>query len=381
MFLLPEVAQQIVVEINATIHRDLNIMDKDGMIVASTDTARIGTLHTVARDLLKSGMDSYIVNEDDLPSGCKRGINLAITIRGERLGVVGITGKPSEVSGLGKVIQKMTEIMLIEVQQQAALSNLETTKYIFVERLLFGDISNTRNLHITASGLDFNLFSPKVLALFGPIGDSIDVPPEVDANSGVSPFRLVHNLLKDRRSLCVPINGNILVLFDETDESIIRAQALKICQNVRTFYNSKIYCGISQPAADYTELSQKYRQALTAYRVAVFSGGNPIVKFDEQSLPFIVQSIPEYTMHMLIQNTFAACDEEEKSELLSTLSLYFKHGGNTALAAKELFIHPNSYLYRLNKVKLKTNLDPRQPTDCSLLGLIVAYYNLQTSKT
>ena len=50
------------VEINATIHRDLNIMDKDGMIVASTDTARIGTLHTVARDLLKSGMDSYIVN-------------------------------------------------------------------------------------------------------------------------------------------------------------------------------------------------------------------------------------------------------------------------------------------------------------------------------
>ena len=86
-------------------------------------------------------------------------------------------------------------------------------------------------------------------------------------------------------------------------------------------------------------------------------------------------------MHMLIQNTFAACDEEEKSELLSTLSLYFKHGGNTALAAKELFIHPNSYLYRLNKVKLKTNLDPRQPTDCSLLGLIVAYYNLQTSKT
>ena len=73
MFLLPEIAQQIVDEINTTISRDLNIMDQNGIIVASTDAARVGTLHTVARDLLKSGMDSYIVHTDDLPSGCRRG--------------------------------------------------------------------------------------------------------------------------------------------------------------------------------------------------------------------------------------------------------------------------------------------------------------------
>lgn len=381
MFLLPEMAQQIVDEINATICHDLNIMDKDGIIIASTDPTRIGTLHMVARDLLRSGKDSYIVHTDDLPSGCKRGINLPIAIKGERLGVVGITGNPSEVSGLGKVIQKMTEIMIIEVQQQAALNYLETTKHNFIERLLFGDISDTRNLRITANGLDFNLFSPKVLALFGPIDDSLVISSGLGAkDNGVSVFRLVQNLLKNSRSICVPINGNILVLFDETDESVIRTQALTICHDIQSFYNRKIYCGISQPAKDYSELSQKYKQSLTACRVAVSSGRNAVMIFNEQSLPFIVQSIPEYTMHALIHNTFARCDETEKSELLSTLSLYFKHGGNTTLAAKELFIHPNSFLYRLNKVKLKTNLDPRQPLDCSLLGLIVAYYNLQMSK-
>ena len=380
MFLLPEIAQQIVDEINTTISRDLNIMDQNGIIVASTDAARVGTLHTVARDLLESGMDSYIVHTDDLPSGCRRGINLPITIRGERLGVVGITGDPAEVSGLGKVIQKMTEIMLIEVQQQAALSYLETTKHNFIERLLFGDVSDTRNLRITANGLDFDLFAPKTLALFGPIGDSLMLPSELAGQSGVSVLRLVQNLLKSGKSICVPINGNILVLFDELNLNAIRAQALSICQSISSFYDRSIYCGISQHARDYTELAQKYKQSLTACRVAASSGGSAVVVFNEQSLPFIIQSIPEYTMNTLIATTFARCDEAERTELLTTLSLYFKHGGNTALAAEALFIHPNSFLYRLNKVKLKTGLDPRQPVDCSLLGLIVAYYNLQMLK-
>lgn len=380
MFLLPEIAQQIVDEINTTISRDLNIMDHDGIIVASTDAARVGTLHTVARDLLKSGMDSYIVRTDDLPSGCRRGINLPITIKGERLGVVGITGDPAEVSGLGKVIQKMTEIMLIEVQQQAALSYLETTKHNFIERLLFGDVSDTRNLRITANGLDFDLFAPKTLALFGPIGDSLMLPSELAGQGAVGIVRMVQNLLKSSRSICVPINGNILVLFNENQLSAIRAQALSICQSISSFYNRSIYCGISQHAQDYTELPQKYKQALTACRVAASSGGSVVAVFNEQSLPFIIQSIPEYTMNTLMATTFARCDEAERTELLATLSLYFKHGGNTALAAEALFIHPNSFLYRLNKVKLKTGLDPRQPMDCSLLGLIVAYYNLQMSK-
>ncbi len=380
MFLLPEIAQQIVDEINTTISRDLNIMDHDGIIVASTDAARVGTLHTVARDLLKSGMDSYIVRTDDLPSGCRRGINLPITIKGERLGVVGITGDPAEVSGLGKVIQKMTEIMLIEVQQQAALSYLETTKHNFIERLLFGDVSDTRNLRITANGLDFDLFAPKTLALFGPIGDSLMLPSELAGQGAVGIVRMVQNLLKSSRSICVPINGNILVLFNENQLSAIRAQALSICQSISSFYDRSIYCGISQHAQDYTELPQKYKQALTACRVAASSGGSVVAVFNEQSLPFIIQSIPEYTMNTLMRTTFARCDEAERAELLATLSLYFKHGGNTALAAEALFIHPNSFLYRLNKVKLKTGLDPRQPMDCSLLGLIVAYYNLQMSK-
>ena len=37
-------------------------------------------------------------------------------------------------------------------------------------------------------------------------------------------------------------------------------------------------------------------------------------------------------MNTLMATTFARCDEAERVELLATLSLYFKHGGTTALA-------------------------------------------------
>lgn len=379
MFLLPEIAQQIVDEIKTTINRDLNIMDKDGVIVASTDRSRIGTLHTVARDLLCGEMDCYVVLADDMPPGCRRGINLPITINGERVGVVGITGEPSEVSGLGKVIQKMTEIMLVEVQQQSALNYMETVRRSFIERLLFGDMSDERDLRATASALDFALHLPRVAAVFAPAGDALAPPLSPGADGGISALRVAQTALGGSRSVCVPINGELLVLFEESTPAAAAARSRAVCRAIRDFTGAEMCCGIGQCAADHTQLARAYRQALTACHVARASGER-IAVFDERSLPFVVQSIPAHIMRALVDSAFAGCGAEERGELLDTLALYYKHGGSTAAAAAEVFIHPNSFLYRLNKVKAKTGMDPRVPRDCCLLGLIAAYRVLQGSE-
>ena len=40
-------------EIKETIGRDVNIMDRTGTILASTDPKRIGQLHTIAKEILE----------------------------------------------------------------------------------------------------------------------------------------------------------------------------------------------------------------------------------------------------------------------------------------------------------------------------------------
>lgn len=55
----------------------------------------------------------------------------------------------------------------------------------------------------------------------------------------------------------------------------------------------------------------------------------------------------------------AEYDRERRSDLVRTLRVYFASGANTSSAADRLFLHRNSMLYRLERIRKLTGLDPR----------------------
>ena len=65
--LSPENAQHIVDEMKAAIRCDINIMDENGMILASTNPARRGTVHAGARQIIENRLESLTIWEDDVP--------------------------------------------------------------------------------------------------------------------------------------------------------------------------------------------------------------------------------------------------------------------------------------------------------------------------
>jgi purine catabolism regulator len=52
-------------------------------------------------------------------------------------------------------------------------------------------------------------------------------------------------------------------------------------------------------------------------------------------------------------------DRERRSDLLRTLRVFFACGANSSLAADRLFLHRNSLLYRMERIRDLTGLDPR----------------------
>lgn len=95
--------QKIADEVGAMIHRNINIMDENGVIIASTDKSRIGTLHAAAQELLQRDLPELLVERES--EGVYNGINLPLKIENKVIGVVGITGPVEEVSVLGSVIK------------------------------------------------------------------------------------------------------------------------------------------------------------------------------------------------------------------------------------------------------------------------------------
>lgn len=62
-------------------------------------------------------------------------------------------------------------------------------------------------------------------------------------------------------------------------------------------------------------------------------------------------------------------DRERGSDLIRTLSVYFEAGANASEAADRLFLHRNSLLYRLERIRTLTGLDLRKPEPMLVLQL------------
>ena len=174
----------------------------------------------------------------------------------------------------------------------------------------------------------------------------------------------------DSRTLCFPIHRSCLVLFAEQKIEAVRRRATAICNELRSFYGLSVYCGISSVAEDYRQVSGCYREAQAACRTAASGGMGFLTVYNDMSPLCILQSMPRELIERLEYAVFRDCPEAEKEEMLHTLMCYFRHDGNSAAAAAELYIHPNTFLYRLKKIAAATGLEPRRPKDMALLYLV-----------
>lgn len=119
--LTQDVAQRIVDRTMAVIGRNVNVMDARGLILASGDPARRHELHEGA--LLAAQGDRAVVidaAQARLLRGAQPGVNVPLRHLGEVVGVVGISGDPTEVRVLADLIRVTAELI---VEQAVALES------------------------------------------------------------------------------------------------------------------------------------------------------------------------------------------------------------------------------------------------------------------
>ena len=158
MFISEAAARSIVREIKEITGRDINIMDENGVIFASTDPERVGQRHPGACRVLEQGLPSLTVQEDDPhPGGARRGVNLPIQLEEHTVGVIGITGPPAQVEGLGTVIKRMTEIMVRDIRRQEQEDLLDSARQCFIENWLFAEEPDLAELELRGNMLGIDL--------------------------------------------------------------------------------------------------------------------------------------------------------------------------------------------------------------------------------
>ena len=130
----PDMAQKLIDQITGYTEYNINIMDGNGVIIASRDPGRIGTYHEAAGRILRSGTDVIEIEDDKMYPGALPGINMAIKTDGKTEGVLGVTGEPDRIREVAMVIRLAIEAMLKYEREQERLILRRGNKAHFLYR-------------------------------------------------------------------------------------------------------------------------------------------------------------------------------------------------------------------------------------------------------
>lgn len=131
--------------------------------------------------------------------------------------------------------------------------------------------------------------------------------------------------------------------------------------------------GFSSPAEDTNMLPVKFTESMEALKLMKhFKLPLNVANYNEMSLYVLLKSIPNSTLTQiseLFRHQWQLLVEDR--ELLFTLQKYLDYNLNVSEAARSLYIHRNTLLYRLGKLQKLTGLDYRNFDDMAFLRLLM----------
>ena len=374
MLLSTQQASQILREMKSLVHHDINLIDTQGVIFASTNPARVGQFHPGALRILREGLSELNVREND-GSGMQPGVNLPIYLDGQLEGVIGITGDPAEVGVFGGVMRRMLEIMLEDLRRKDLESTVEQARALFLENWLFSAEPDWKELEQRGRLLEIDISQPYVLLriqLFD-VSASGGAPLLPDELHSASIVQAIQNELPARRGqYCAALRNQLLVLLRQMPlpDTVLLAQ--RLCRVAGRGYPASVqaYGGISSSGSG-AELRRCYLQASTACTLASRSSKGNVLYYDRVSLEFLLQSVPRLLRDDLRESVFTRCPAQDVPAYARLIRLFFGSGGDLNRCAAALGVHRNTVQYRLERLTQLTGYDLRRPGDAAILFLAV----------
>ena len=141
---------------------------------------------------------------------------------------------------------------------------------------------------------------------------------------------------------------------------------LKVARSIESSLHEElgIHCviGISTNASHLRELADRYKEAQVAIDVGrVFESDKTIINYENLGLGRIIYQLPTTLCEMFLNEVFKKNPIETLDEdTLETINRFFENNLNVSETSRKLYVHRNTLVYRLEKIKKITGLDLRE---------------------
>ena len=331
--------QGLIYQMKEAIDRNIGIIDDKGVIIACSQLSRIGESHKEILEEVSYTFDTITWEGFTYrPIGSHARIEFVVFVEGQ------------DESALNIAALLAISFSNIKTLYDEKYDRTNFIKNIILDNILPGDI------YIKSKELHFDSEINRVVYLI-----------RFQSKSEVIPYDIIQNMFPDkRRDYVISVGETDIVLVKELKTSVenksIESFAKNIVDTVSSEFYMKVVVGIGTVVTSIKELARSYKDAQVALEVGkVFDTEKSIISYENLGIGRLIYQLPATLCEMFLQEVFKRGSLESLDrETLMTIQAFFDNNLNVSETSRKLFVHRNTLVYRLEKIKKLTGLDLRE---------------------
>jgi carbohydrate diacid regulator len=319
--------------------RTIGVIDENSIVVACSELSKIGEARQRIQQELSFSPEKVI-----LEGYTYRSINA-----GSKTDCVVF------VEGEDEHADKMAQLLSISFGNIKRLYDEKYDKGSFIKNIILDNILPS-DIYIKSNELHFNnddLRAAFVVKFHG----HADVPP----------YEIIQGMVEgSTKDYVISISEQDIVVVKEVDRNEstegLEAFAKQIISVAAEKHGAKVLVGISSIVENLKDLARAYKEARIALEVGkVFDIEQPIMSYENLGIGRLIYQLPTTLCEIFLQEVFKKGSLESlDKETLMTVQHFFKNNLNVSETSRKLFVHRNTLVYRLEKIRKLTGLDLRE---------------------
>ena len=332
-----QVLQSTIDGLNAITRIDLCVMDMDGRVIAST-YAGAGEYESAVRAFLDMPADSQVAH------GCHF---MKIYDEHHLEYVLLALGTSEEVHMVTKLVAFQIQGLLVAYKERFDKDNF--IKNLLLDNLLLVDIYNrAKKLHIDTD-------VKRVIFI-------IEALTERDTNN----LERVRSLLGTKsKDFITAVDEKNIIIVKELAQHATYSEIERIASEMMLVLKGEgivdVHVAYGTIVNDIKEVSKSYKEAKLALDVGkIFFQDKDVIAYNTLGIGRLIYQLPIPLCKMFIREIFEGKSPDDfDEETLTTINKFFENSLNVSETSRQLYIHRNTLVYRLDKIQKSTGLDLR----------------------
>ena len=345
-----QILQSTIDGLKNIIRRELSVAEREGKIVATTEESMVNTVIESADIFIQSPAENQLVQGYQYSK---------VFDNGSPEYIVMIKGEDEEAYRIGKITAFQIQNLLVAYKERFDGDNF--IKNLLLDNLLLVDIySRAKKLRIENN-------VPRVVFL---------IETEIDKEFNV--VEIVRSIFPTKqKDFVTAVDEKSIILVKELKEKDSKEEIDQISKHIYDTLSAEamtsVYVAIGTVVNDLKNVSASYKEAKMALEVGkIFEENKKIVNYEQLGIGRLIYQLPAPLCKMFINEVLHGLSMDQfDEETLTTVNKFFENNLNVSATSRQLYIHRNTLVYRLDKLQKMTGLDLRNFDDAIIFKIML----------